>query len=165
MDIKSIDIYQISSAREEAFFKECIFIFDTSSLLDFYIYPNKTKETIFKEVFNVIQNRLWITSHTEYEYLHNRKTFKKQIQEVYHPLKEIEIKSIEKALKEAKNKLIALKNKTVKDDRHPYLEQNKIDEFIPKIESIIGDFKNFECMWSNESGQTRVKREEMALAT
>ena len=151
MDIGSIDLYNMSKEREEAFFKDCLFVFDTSALLDFYLYPNKTKEDIFNEVFEKLVDRLWITSHTEYEYLKNRlKTFKKPIEEKYNPLRNDNLKKIEDSLKEAKNKLEDLKRRTSKDDIHPYLNQQHIDDYILKFEAIINENKVFKEGVSNQ---------------
>ncbi|WP_421827899.1 PIN-like domain-containing protein [Larkinella sp.] len=130
--------------RQEAFFNECIFVFDTSALLDFYVYPSKTNEVIFREVFDKIKGRLWIASHTEYEYLNNRlNTLKKPISRFYYPLLSKELAEVKKNLIEAKTKLIEIQEDTRNSDEHPYLEQDEINDFIPKLDQLNKDYRDF----------------------
>ena len=158
---ENIELYNLTPTKEERLWKDCIFIFDTSALLEFYYYSDHVRIEIFTNIFQKLVNRLWIPQQVEYEYLKNReKVTTKPIQSYKNLIKidqnnkdsghlEIIRKSIknihdllEKNIK--KNELATLcgkfndlKDKTKKSEKHPYLGENLIDDF----ELVINEFE------------------------
>lgn len=130
MDRNSISRYFINEERERKLWKECIFVFDTSALLNFYNYSLETKESLFYVVFPKLSGRLWIPNHVEFEYLKNRRsTLKNPITEKYGKLEEDEIKSLKELSKKFSDQLQNLKNKTKKKFAHPYFNQQIFTSF------------------------------------
>lgn len=129
MDRKLIERYFIFPEREKKIWTECIFIFDTSALLNFYNYSPETKSFIFQQIFSTLENRLWIPNQVEFEYLKNRQTvLKNPITEKYGKLEE-EIILLKGLSQKFENQLINLKNKTKKKFAHPYLDQKVFKSF------------------------------------
>lgn len=146
MEEPKYDIYKLTVEREKEIWQNAIFIFDSSALLDFYFLPEKTRKKIFENLFAVeLKDRLWIPSHVKYENNKNReKIIKKPLAENYKPLKDENLKSVKSSIKEIETRLTDLKNKTKKDDKHPYLPQDEIDAFIAKIEVFKKESESFE---------------------
>ena len=144
MDRKAFDIYQLTAEREKAIWSDCLFVFDTSALLEFYNFPDETRKTIFSEIFEAQKNRLWIPNHVQFEFLKNReKVIKQPIDLNYTPLIETFLKPIADTSKTIENKLKQLKEITFKSDTHPYIDTSSITEFENQIKNyseIIGAF-------------------------
>ena len=106
MDIASYDKYVLTDSKEADLWNDCYFVFDASALLDFYSYPQATRNKINSDIFDKIKDRLWIPAHVQYEYLKNRvKVIRKPISELYDPLITTHIKPISDYL-DATNKLV-----------------------------------------------------------
>ncbi len=45
---QSIEIYTLSDDREKRLWQDCIFVFDTSALLEFYLYSDQASNTVAK---------------------------------------------------------------------------------------------------------------------
>lgn len=144
MDRKSFDIYLLTADREKAIWSDCIFVFDTSALLEFYNFPEETRKIIFAEIFEAQKNKLWIPNHVQFEFLKNReKVIRQPIDLNYSPLVENYLKPISDTTKTIESKLKQLKEITLKNDTHPYIESKAIIEFENQIKSyseIIGVF-------------------------
>ncbi|MCI5123429.1 MAG: hypothetical protein D3925_02865, partial [Candidatus Electrothrix sp. AR5] len=139
-----IDIYKMNNEREKKLWGDAVIVFDSSALLDFYFLPKKTRKKIYNEILEKNQERLWIPSHVQFEYLKNReKIIKKPIAEIFSPL-EKEVKNIKGKLEEVNRLVDAIINKTKKDDKHPCIEQEKISEFKEKINEFIQTTNIFE---------------------
>lgn len=137
MDVEIFNLYEMSSEKESKFWDDCIFIFDSSALLDFYYIPKESRSVIYSDVFAKLNHRLWIPFQVQYEYLKNRKKInKKTISEKYKPLEEKLTSLLKTVDNELSTKAIEIKNDTKKDNKHPYLDQKEIDEFIKKIDSF-----------------------------
>ena len=137
MDRKSIEKYELSAEKEKELWKDSIIVFDTSALIDFYYYPKETREEIFTKIFPKFKDRLWIPYHVQFEYLKNRKgIIEKPITESYKPIKEEKLKE----LILAKTKILKIseqiKKDTLKPEKHPFLPQEKIDNFIDFAKEI-----------------------------
>lgn len=137
--------YKFSDEREAELWNNAIFVFDSSALLELYFLPKKTREQIYIDIFEKTPSRLWIPFQVQYEYLKNRDhIIKKPITEKYQPLREkikklgIDISS--KILKEIEG----IKNDTKNDDKHPYIEQSKIDGFKEVVNEFSITSKDFE---------------------
>ena len=142
---QTIDIYTMTNTREEAIWKDAIFIFDSSVLLDLYFLPKNTRTEIYNEIFEKIKKRLWIPAHVKYEYLKNRKKIiKKPITEQYIPLE----KDIEKIKNKFNSDILKqienIINKTKKNDKHPHIEQNEISSYQTKALSFLEETEKFE---------------------
>jgi hypothetical protein len=139
------DKYIFDEQREIAMWGDCIFIFDSSALLDFYYYPDATKQAIFTEIFEKIKGRLWIPSHVEFEFIKNRQSvIKKPISESYRPLIDDILKPLADSGNQIKKKVEELKQKTSKDNKHPYFDAADILQFEAVLDKYTEDFKLFD---------------------
>lgn len=147
------DDYVISMLRN------AVIIFDTSALLDLFYYSDDTQEKICTDVFDCLAGRLWLPAQVYFEFLKNKdKVIGKPIETYKSLIHKDESKDgghidkIETGAKNAgkdainsiKNQLKTLKEKTQKQDKHPYLPVElyvSIDEAIVKIEQDIVDFQ------------------------
>ena len=138
-------LYRLNPESEKALWENAIFIFDSSALLNFYFLPLPVRKSIFNDLFAIkLKDRLWIPAHVKYEYLKNKeKVINKPINENYAPL-ESNIKKIKNAFKDIEGQLQDLKNRTSKEDKHPYLPQQEIDGFIIKKDIFKTDLFAFE---------------------
>lgn len=146
MEEPQINIYKLTKDREKELWKNATFVFDSSAILDFYFLPLQTRKKVFSELFLVkLINRLWIPSHVKFEYEKNReKIIKKPISENYKPLKDVNLKSVKTSIKDIENKILDLQNKTKKDDKHPHLPQNEIENYLKIIEQFKKTSELFE---------------------
>jgi hypothetical protein len=137
--------YSPSKERERAIWADCIFVFDTSSLLEFYYFPKKSQQDIFSSTFEKIKDRLWIPHHVNFEYLKNREnTLKKPIEEKYKNLETNQVKAIENGLKNINNMINDFINHTKKEDVHPYIDNTiplNFEEALKEFETKFIDFK------------------------
>ena len=173
---QSIEIYTLSDDREKRLWQDCIFVFDTSALLEFYLYSDQARESIFQTIFPKLINRLWIPQQVEYEYLKNRENvIKKPIQKYKNliekntenkdsgnlPKIEESIEKINKEIQTISNQFQTLKETTTKQDKHPYLDKSSIDNLnqvmIDCNESIEGGLNNFKK--SIEEFKNEIKKE------
>lgn len=141
----NISQYLMDEAKEKRLWEECIFVFDSSALLEFYFLPITKRNNIYSEVFSKLDKRLWIPHHVEFEYLKNRKKIiSKPIKEKYSPIKE-KIKTLKNSFnKEISTKLNSLSNETKKDDKHPFLDQTEILSFKEAVDSFEKRIIEFE---------------------
>lgn len=144
IDLSIIEDYTMSSEKEKKILDSCIFIFDTSALFNIYYFSQKAQNEIFNKIFKKFKNRLWIPHHVQYEYLINReKTMLKPISEKYEKLETDQINPLKKKIKEIENNFIDLKNKTDKNETHPYMNPDAYIEFEKAINFLkekSGDF-------------------------
>jgi hypothetical protein len=127
---ESFNYYQLNEEEEKEIWKECIFVFDTSTLLDFYFISDEALEDIFTNTFEKIKDKMWVPQHVELEYFKNRvNTLHKPISQKYRPL-EKEIKSVNDTLSKVKNKIIEFNNNTKNKSQHPYLEDESIIKLL-----------------------------------
>jgi hypothetical protein len=158
MNRDCIKLYSLTDKREEFLWKDAIFVFDSSALLDIYFVPKIARTEIYTDVFEKLSNRLWMPSHIQYEYMNNReRCIDKPIYEKYKPLKKklqgINIKAFIYIKKtELSNKIDEISMESKKEDKHPYpyIEQTKIDEFKKNIDATIS---RIELFISSESKQ------------
>lgn len=144
MDTDVFDLYELSSEKERRLWEDCIFIFDSSALLDFYQIPKEAREIIYSDVFEKLNDRLWIPYHVQYEYMKNRqRVIKEPISKKYIPLQ----KKINDLLNIVKKDLLGkakeIKNDTKKNNTHPNLKQEEIELFIEKIHTFSDTTNSF----------------------
>lgn len=130
MNPNANNLYSLSNDRESALWNDCIFVFDSSALLDFYFMPQKAREEVFKTVLQPKPDRFWIPAHVQYEFLKNReKVIGKPITEKYDPLQSVNLKEIEKAIKTLKTQTIDIRNKIKDEETHPHFEDVEVLQF------------------------------------
>jgi hypothetical protein len=137
----------MSKEREDDIWKNCIFIFDSSALLNFYYFTDETKNNIFSKIFENYKGRLWIPQHVEFEYLKKRKdTLTKLINDKYKKFENLE--EIKKSITKIENQLTEFNN-NIKNDKeektHPIINiDNKItDEFHNKFNEFESCFAEY----------------------
>lgn len=115
--------YELDKTNEEELLKNAVIVFDTSALLELYIYSEESQNDIFNSIFKIIKERVWIPAQVEFEFSKNRaKVLHKPIQ-VYKDL--IHIRKI----------------KT--NDLHAKGEKGSNDSgYVEKIETLISSIKN-----------------------
>ena len=142
---KIFNLYNMTDEREAKLWKDAIFVFDTSFLLDFYNFPIVQRQDIFENIFEKIKNRLWIPAHVQYEYLRNREAvISKPIKNQLEPL-EKDIKLIKESIeglnssinKNISKKINLLKEKTSKSEKHTYINSEYFDDYTTQINMII----------------------------
>jgi len=144
MDRKNFERFELNEAKEKELWENSIIIFDTSALIDFYYYPQETREEIFTKIFPRFSERLWIPNHVQFEYLKNRKgIIEKPIKESYNPIKD-KLKELINAKAQILKNSEQIKKDTLKPEKHPYLPQEKIDDFNIFINEIDSKVKQFE---------------------
>ncbi len=145
MNRESFEKYELSAEKEKSLWNDSIVVFDTSALIDFYYYPKKTRQEIFDKIFLKLKERLWIPYHVQFEYLKNRKgIIEKPISENYDPIKNEKIKEINLAKSQFLKVSEQIKKDTLNPEKHPFLPQEKIDEFIKFGKEIDLRVKQFE---------------------
>lgn len=144
MNAEKIKLYKIDDEKETRLWKTAIFVFDSSSLLDFYFLPKKNRENVYAETFTHLTNRLWIPSHVEYEFLKNRdNVITKPIADKYHPLRDNIAKIKSSFTREIQKPIDEISRGTIKDDKHPYLDQDNINEIKGLITTFDEELKKF----------------------
>lgn len=140
-----INSYLLTVDREEFLWGKAIFVFDSSALLDIYLLPKAARNKMYKEIFENLQDRLWIPSHVQYEYLKNREScIVKPISEKYDPLKQ-KVKKINSIVKsELLKKIEEISRDSQKESKHPYIEQTGINELKKSIENFLLQTKTSE---------------------
>lgn len=152
--------FGITKTNEERLFKEANIYFDTSSLLAFYQFSDNTKRDIFDKVFGTLRGRLFVTHQTAFEFHKNKDTVaRKPLQSYYDLLKRNKdstnsghIEEIKKIIEEIKNRQITgieghlntLTEKTSKDDKHPFFDENIFDSLKASTEKLKGELITYE---------------------
>jgi hypothetical protein len=130
MDITKYQIYELTEENETELWKDCVFIFDSSALLDIYFFSSDTQKSIFEGIFEAkIKDRLWLPAHVQFEYLDNRKgVIKKPIKEKYDPLLDKFVSPIGENIKQTIQKIEELKQNIKNKDKHPHIDDRDILE-------------------------------------
>jgi hypothetical protein len=124
----------MSETDELSLWTECVFIFDSSALLNFYEYSPPTQNNIIEIIFKKLHGRLWIPFHVRDEYLKNRRTTLKKPASQYRDLLDINFKQL-------KNLFVEIKNKTKTDKKHPFIDQSIFSELESALETFEKSFK------------------------
>jgi hypothetical protein len=149
MENSLLKSYLLTDEREKNLWNDAIIVFDTSALLDIYSIPKIARTKIYTDVFEKLPNRLWIPFHVQYEYFKNREScIAKPVSEKYAPLrKKVENINIDAFVSikktELSNKIDDISKESEKDDKRPYMEQTKIDEFKKNIDATISQIEFF----------------------
>lgn len=130
-----------TSEFEKELWDDGLFVFDSSALLNFYEYSESSRKEIYKTIFKKINDRLWMTNQTEFEYLKNRESVLLKPKKLYDELLEnhFEIKQF----KSFQNQYQQLKNRTKKDDKHPHIKENFFKDFDIHLVSFETQLQKF----------------------
>lgn len=132
---KQLDKYIITETKEKNLWQDCLFVFDSSALLNFYEYSTETRKNIFDTTFKVIEDKLWIPNHVEFEFLKNRETTLRKPISTYNQLISSHYSKIEENLKQ-------IKSKTKKDHKHPYVSEKifiDLDNELEKFKKLLSN--------------------------
>lgn len=144
INFSDIETYTLSLEKEIRMLDNCIFVFDTSALFNIYYFSQKTQNEIFNKIFKRFSDRLWIPNHVQYEYLINReKTMLKPLSEKYGRLQTDQINPLKKKIIDIENNFKDLKNKTHKNETHPYMKQEIYTDFERTMDCLKRDFDVF----------------------
>ena len=128
MKNKFFEYFGYSEEEMQILWDNCIFTFDTNFLLNMYRYSDETKDTFFK-IFDVINDRLWLTNRVVNEFFENRlKVIKKQ-NETY---------------SETINMIDNLIDKLNKKREHPFIDENIQNKFSEVSEELKEELKKRE---------------------
>lgn len=129
-------------ANEKQLWEQALFVFDSSALLNFYEYSEKTRQEIFNTTFEKLNGRLWIANQSEYEYLKNRERVLQRPKKLYDDLitTHFDVKQFETF----KNQFVQLKNRTKKDDKHPHFEEAIFNNLQAQIQAFEEEVQKFE---------------------
>lgn len=145
MKIDAEEMYEMTPEKEKNLWGEAIFVFDSCALLDLYYIPVDTRKDIYKEIFQMLPNRLWIPYHVQYEYLKNRKkVIAKPISENYSPLKKSISETVNLIKKDLANRITSIEDETKTHNKHPSLDQQHISDFKDKFDDFIAHVGTFE---------------------
>lgn len=128
-------------ADEKKLWEQALFVFDSSALLNFYEYSEKTRQEIFEAVFKKLVDRLWLTNHTEYEYLKNRVRVLLRPKKLYDDLLNSYFDG--KHFESFKSQFSQLLNRTKKDDKHPHFEEEFFQQFQNQLSSFDSELQKF----------------------
>jgi len=132
------EYHQFTEREFKQLWDNCLFVFDTNTLLNMYRYSRDTVDTYFKALENLKKKKqLWIPYHVGYEFYENRINVISENEKSYDKILEV--------LEKAKNDI----ESDYKD--HPFLNINKINEKIKKglvgAEKEIRDVKKEHPKW------------------
>jgi DNA-binding CsgD family transcriptional regulator len=145
MDAQIVDSYSLTDSREVELWKNSIFVFDTSALLQFYYYSDSAKNNIFDTTFEALKGRLWIPFHVRFEYSKNRvSTINKSYSEKYDPLEKDSLQGIQRIIDSISPKLDDFQTKTKSTDIHPFIDSAIIAEFKTRLDDFRRNFQEFD---------------------
>ncbi len=132
-----------SKELEAKIWEDCVIVFDTSALLELYLFSDTALTDIYENIFKAYDKKLWIPAQVEYEYLKHREAKMKAPVNVYKDLKEKTdsknndsgyLQSLKSTLSQYSSIYKNLYEKTKKANRHPFLDESLFNNFSKKIE-------------------------------
>lgn len=158
----------MTKEKESGLWEDAIFIFDTSVLLDLYFYSDNLKKNILNDIFLKLDGRLFLPNHVEFEYLKNRtKVYKKPIQSYNSLLKPSNspdsgyIDKINRSLKEMKGNIGTFSEYTVKENKHPYIKKEIIENLGKSFDEFGEKFNEFKLSLEKEIKKQITKLENI----
>lgn len=115
------DIYRLNEEQENHLWKDAVFVFDTSALLNLYEYSDGTISDIFGTTFYDLKGRIWIPFYVSMEYIRNRNKPINKLKAEYNDL--------ENNIKKIGNYLEQIINKTKSKEKHPFFENIDLSDF------------------------------------
>ena len=131
--------------------KNALIIFDTSVLLDLYLYSKSTRQEIVKSYFEKLQGRLWIPKQVEFEFNANKATIIQKIRGKYDfLLKDVPqqkdsnaIGKIQSDLNNIASQFKQIQEATKDGSKHPYFDSETISLFNAEIITFKESFEKF----------------------
>ena len=128
--------YYVPSDEEfSELWQQCIFIFDTNVLLDFYEHHKQTREDFFK-VLDVIKDRLWVPHQVILEYHENRIKRIKQAESNFDEAKKILDSEASKILEEKTTQALSHNFKS------QYFSPEAVEEMRENVKTVFDTFWN-----------------------
>lgn len=141
---KNLDMFHMTGERQKELWSDCIFVFDTSALLAFYLYPEEARQQIYKEIFARIRGRLWIPHHVLYEFHRNKASkIREPVARSYKPLNDEYIQPMIEAFRKSLNRVDALRNTIRKADSHPYMVAEELERYEQKLKEFVETTMSF----------------------
>lgn len=158
----------INKDIEKKLWKEAIFIFDTSVILDLYFYSDALNEKIFNSIFKDLNGRLFLPNHVYFEYHKNRKkVYKKPIQSYNNLIHKSSnnsnsgyIENIEKNLKDISGIINTFAEYTKKENKHPHLRDTTISLLSDNYKVFLDKFSQFKNLLQEEI-ETQIQKMEI----
>ena len=113
-----IDYYSITEDEEKEVWKNGLFVFDTSPLLNLYKFSETAIKEIEEKTFQKISRRVFMPFQVIYEF---KKNWNKQIQDTV-----TEYTGIRKNVETIEQQLKQISNKIKKADKHPVLKKKRL---------------------------------------
>lgn len=151
---------EVNLQEENNVYNNCLFIFDTSALLNLYFYSEKTQSAILENILKKLSTRdlLWIPNWVYYEFSKHRKEKIKVPLNFYDSLIEMDVRNkdsghlntISTMIKKVRGQLDAIRVKTEKEDKHPVVELTSLINFENKLQEFESQFKTFKERFSQD---------------
>lgn len=135
-------IFILTEEDEKNLFENGHIVFDSSALLSFYVYTERISEEYFNKVFEALKGRLWLPVQVIYEFEKNREKVITKPKGAYFNLIKSNnkdggyletirsnIELIRKNSNSINGQLKTLAERTTKDDKHPHISQEEIENF------------------------------------
>jgi hypothetical protein len=119
------DRYILTEQQEKKIWENAFFVFDTSSLLNFYEYSETTIDDIFDSIFTKLKERLWLPYNVSFEYTKNKHKPINRTITLYEDLNKL-LKTIEDNFKQ-------IKNRTTSQEKHPFIDKQICSDFEPQL--------------------------------
>lgn len=120
--------YRLTEEAFEALWDDCIFVFDTNMLLNFYRYSPELSDSLLAILqSNRIADRLWIPYHVGWEYQHHRLNTISQQRDNYESTRN----GIQEALRNIKEPF--------EKESHPYIQDQK--RLLQTVEEALSDIE------------------------
>jgi|GEM_PF-2620806 len=142
---------QWNAKEEETIWQEGIFIFDSSTLLNFYEFSVDARKDIYTNIFPLLKDRLWITNQTEHEFHKHREKVANRPEALYQEIKDKYYP--DKHFKVFVQQYDQLKARTAKTNRHPYLTQEIFKDFEEALAGLAKQEKLLESKLDLEIDQ------------
>jgi hypothetical protein len=123
MKKKFPEYYNPTEKELEELWENCIFIFDTSVILNLYEYSEKSRDE-FLLILKKISDRIWIPFQVGKEYHSRRPHIIREQMDKYHRIQEI--------INESKKTIISEINKQKNIEYHPFIDRNELKKKIEK---------------------------------
>lgn len=171
-------IFRLTEEDEKKLFENGHIVFDSSALLSFYGYTDRISEEYFNKIFEALKGRLWLPAQVIYEFEKNReKVITKPKGEYLNLIKgdkkdggyldtiQSYIDLIRKNSTSIQGQLKTLSERTLKDDKHPHIEQKSIGEFKEVLKGFESNIdilnEGFDNLLNDLQNQIETKIQEL----
>jgi hypothetical protein len=142
--------------------KDGLIIFDTSVLLDLYLYSKLTRQEIVTSYFEKFRERLWIPKQVAFEFHANKTNIIQKIRRKYDfLLKDLPqqkdanaVGKMERNLKDIMSQFKHIVEATKDNSKHPYFDSKIISSFNTEITTFKECFDKFRKTVNEEADQT-----------